>query len=312
MAKWPQRKMNEKKSQPPDSRVDALQQLKSILLSEDHQRAEALEARLSELEQQLEQKERLIEVMEPVLVDLLNREIRNKREEVARALAPVMSEAIKQQIQDAKEDMVDALYPILGRMVSKAVAEAIRKLTEQINQTLERSFNWELWVRRFKARFLGVDPAKMIIAGAAPFKLEGVFLIAKNSGLLIAYAQREDGPERHNNAHVIGGMLTAIKSFMETSFQDSAAPHPEDLEEIRMSDRQVRILTGRYSYLAVVYSGVPTPAFDKLLRNCHEVIHKRYHQKLRQYDGDNSKLKGIDAPLKKVIRKMRAEEEKIP
>ena len=287
------------------SPTDPLEQLKSILLTDDQQRIEELTQRIAALQQELDQKDRLIEKIEPIIVELLDRKIENSREEVAKALAPVMSLAIKQQIRDAKEDVVDALYPIMGRMVSKAVTEAMRKLADQINATLEKSFSWDLWKKRFKAKALGVDAGKMILAESAPFELDSAFLIAKDSGLLIAYAGRESENAAEINAQVVGGMLTAIKSFVETSF---ASSKEGDLEEIRLTDCQIRVQSGRYSYLAVVYRGIPNADFDEMLNECHRAIHQKYYQKLRNYDGNSAALRGIDMPLKEIIKKMQTVE----
>ncbi len=297
--------MSDQKTQFQPSQNDPLEQLKSLLFKEDKQRVKELTQQIGALQQEINQKDRLIEKIEPIIVELLDRKIQNSREEMAKALAPAISLAIKHQIRDAKEDVVDALYPILGRMVTKAVTEAMRKLADQINTTLEKSFSWELWKKRFKAKALGVDAGKMILAESAPFELDSAFLISKDSGLLIAFANRETDEAAAANPQVVGGMLTAIKSFVETSF---AANKEGDLEEIRLTDCQIRIQSGRYSYLAVVYRGIPSTEFDELLNECHRAIHQKYHQKLRNYDGNSAALRGIDMPLKKIIKKMQTVE----
>lgn len=289
--------MNDLKST--NAPADPLAQLKSILLTEDQQRIAELEAALEELKNRLNRKETLIATLEPVIGEVLEKKISESKDEMARSLAPVMGAAIKRQIRDAREEVIDALYPIVGRMVAKAVAEAMKQTIANINARLNRSFKFSRWFRRQKARLRGIDPAEKLLADAFPFQLQRVFLIARDSGLLISYAgESQSGPEG-DEAHIIGGMLTAIKSFMETSF---AGSREGDLNEIEHSEFTIRIDSGRYTYLAAVFSGVADNRLSERLRDLHMRIHERFHRQLRNYDGDNSRLQGIEQPLREIIR----------
>lgn len=281
--------------------TDPLERLKSILLTEDQQRIGELESELRSLVDQLRDRGNLVKTLEPVIAELLQQKIHNSKEEMAQVLAPIMGEAIKRQIQDAREDVVDALYPIMGRMVSKAVAEAMKKIVANINASLNKSFDLQIWKKRIKARVLRIDPGEMILAGAAPFTLQQLFLISRQSGLLISYVSREDRQNSQADAQVIGGMLTAIKGFVETSFAES---EEGELQEIQHSDRCIRVESGRHSYLAAVYSGIAPADFDRLLQQCHHTIHRKYHKRLRDYSGDNSPFKGVDVPLRKLFKKI--------
>jgi len=281
--------------------VDPLEQLKSILLTEDQSRVKELEQKVEELQSQLSRKEQLIATLEPVLGELLDRKIKHSKDEMAAALSPVMGAAIKRQIRDAKDDVVDALYPILGQMVARSVAEAMKKLVANINASLNKTFSFDLWKKRIKARALGVDAGEVILAGAAPFELQRLFLIAKESGLLMAYLSNPPGQQSDRDAQVIGGMLTAIKSFVETAF---AAGAKGTLEEIQHSDRTIRIDPGLHTYLAAVYAGIPPAGFDEMLKECHRDIHKRFHRRLREYQGDNSLLRGVEKTLHKLLKQV--------
>ncbi len=282
----------------PNSFDDPFKQLKHLLLTEDQNRIQQLEAEIQRLHEQLNEKDHLIETLQPVIAELLENKIRNSKAEMAESLAPVMSEAIKVQIRDAKEDMVDAMYPIVGRMVSKAVTEAMKKFAANINQQLNKTFNFSRWFRSLIARFKGVSQAELIMRDALPFEIQRVFLIAKNSGLLVSYANREGLSPENDDAHIIGGMLTAIKSFVETSFSND---DPGELREIEHSKSTIRIDSAIYSYLAVVYNGIPPEDFSKSVRELHENIHGRFYRKLRDHDGDNSHLKEIEQPLKSYL-----------
>lgn len=281
------------------SAADPLAQLKEILLTDDQQRIQDLEAELEKLREQINEKDRLIKTMEPVITDILDYKIANSKDQMAKSLAPVMSEAIKRQVSEARDDVVDALYPVVGRMVTKAVTEAMKKLTAQINESLNKTFDFSLWKTRIKAKVFGINAGEMLIAGAAEFDLQQIFLISRQSGLLLGYASRSEQENVDQEAQVIGGMLTAIKSFVETSFANGGEG---DLREIEHSNRTIRIDSGLHTYLAAVYSGVPAPGFDEQLKACHLKIHRKFHKKLRSYAGDNSVLKGIDAPMREILK----------
>ncbi|MEZ4765269.1 MAG: hypothetical protein R3C26_19425 [Calditrichia bacterium] len=137
---------------------DAFLQLKSLLLTEDQDRIQELEAKIVELKTQLAQKDQLIKTLEPVVVEVLKRKIVESKTEVVEAISPIMSESIKAQIANAKDDMVDALYPLLGAMVKKSVTESIKHLVEQVNRMMENAFSWEMLKTKMKAKFSGVSP----------------------------------------------------------------------------------------------------------------------------------------------------------
>ena len=286
----------------PQSKQDALEELKNILLSDDQQRIEQLESSLLLLRDQLTHKEQLIETLEPVLLELLDRKIHNSKDAMARSLAPVINVAIKQQVLYAKEDIIDALYPLVGRLVSKSVSEAMKKIVANINSSVNRTFDMNYWKRRVKARMAGVSAGEFMMAEAAPFDVHGVFLIARQSGLLISYVTRDESAAEHNDAQVIGGMLTAIKSFVETSFHDEKEG---ELREIAHSNWTIRIESGLHTYLAVVYSGMLAAGFSEQLQECHGKIHSKFHHKLRNFDGDSAGLLNVDSPLKELIAKTR-------
>lgn len=289
--------MNEPKQQTLNN--DPVDLLRDILLTGNKERIAELERQIRQLSGQLNEKEQLLALLEPIIGDLLDNKIRNSGDEMADALSPIMGEAIRRQVVDARDDVVDALYPVVGKMVTKSVSESMKKLVAQMNSTLNKTFDFRTIMAHLKARMTGVSAGEVLLAGMAPFFIDSVFLISKDSGLLVAYCGNSDTGSS-DDANVIGGMLTAIKSFVETSFTKK---NEGELKEIEHSDRTIRIESGRYTYLAAVYSGSTIKEIDKLLKETHTAIHKRFYKKLRQYNGDNSGLDSIETMLKDFIKK---------
>ncbi|HNR68603.1 MAG TPA: hypothetical protein PKN04_11495 [bacterium] len=276
--------------------VDPLHQLKEILLTDDQRRISELENEVIDLHQMLADKERLLATLSPILTDLLGRKIHESRDDMATALAPLMGEAIRKQVEDSKEDVVDALYPIIGRMISRAVAESMKNLVSSINEQINRRLNVTLWVQQLRARFLGVSTGEILLAESASVQIDHLLIIHQKTGLLIAHKSSTNESE----IQVIGSMLQVIKSFIEDAFAEGQ--HTGDLYEIEHSERTIRIESSRYFYLAVVYSGVPTAAFNESVRGLVHKIQNRYQKPLRDYQGDNSQFNGIDKYLTRFLK----------
>jgi hypothetical protein len=276
----------------------AFTQLKELLLSDDWHHFQEIKKRVETLALELHDKDQLIETLDPVIADLLERKIHESKPEMAEALAPIMGDAIKRQIADAKEDMVDALYPIVGSMVAKAVQEAMRKMMDEINERLKQVGNTRFIVF-VKSKIFKMKPAEILIAEGIGFQLGELFLIEKKSGLLVAY---QSALEEHteNDAHILGGMLTAIRQFIKDAF---VSDKNGELLEIRHGDRSIRIDSGRYTYLAAVYTGVPPHDFDEQLRELHHRIHNRFYKLLRDFQGETSEFQGVSPVLNRLIKK---------
>jgi len=278
---------------------DALSQLKEILLSEDEELLKKIQAQIQDIRKQINDPELLIETINPVIADALDRKIYESRSEMAEALSPIMGDAIKIQVREAKEDIVDALYPVIGRMISKSVSEAMKKLIENVNETINKTLNFSLWWKHIKAKIFGLSTAEVLLAEQTVTEIRQVFFIEKKSGLLIAHAATDERNQTMD-AHAIGGMLTAIKMFAQDAFRQA---EEEQLNEITYSDQTIRIDNGKYSYLAIVYGGTADASFDTGVQKLHHKLHNRYYRALRQYEGDNSQFHGIESSLKRFLKK---------
>jgi outer membrane protein OmpA-like peptidoglycan-associated protein len=286
----------------------SLDTLRKILLQKDQRKLKQLEQELSSIKQQIADKESLILSLDPVIADLLERKISNSKEEMAEALAPIMGDAIRQQIADAKDDVVDALYPIIGKTIRKSVAEAMKKLVETINQKIDRALRQNLFKKFFYSKISGVPEGELVLKDAMPFKIEEIFLIHKESGLLLSHVSAK-GTGVKVDEELISGMLTAIRNFVSEAFSSG---EEQELDEIQYGDSKILLNMGHYSYLAIVISGIEPAQFIDDVHNLSRKIHNRYFKPLRQFDGDithfsempkllNSFTRGYDA--KQNVRK---------
>lgn len=239
--------------------------------------------------------EGLVHRLEPLFGGLVGRKIRESRDEMAEALGPVMGEAIRVQIRDSRQDMVEALYPVIGETVQRAISEFAREFQRNIDAQLKSTFGPEGTLRLFLARLRGVSPAALTMRNAFPFAVQEIFLIQRDSGLVIAQL----GKSGDSDSDLIGGMLTAIRDFARDSFGQMAKG--QELNEIQYgNDLRILIEGSLVVYVAVVFNGVEPAGFRAYLHHWLAELLVKYGDKLRHYGGDPAGMPDLQSPIEQL------------
>jgi hypothetical protein len=252
----------------------SIQALRDILFRRDRERMAELEAELDNLEQRVTDKDSLVATISPVLGD-----------------------AIRRQIRDAREEMIEALYPIIGQLVVRAVSEAVRDLARTVDAQVRRSFEPRAVWWRIRARLGGASQAEMSLRASLPFKVNEVFLIHRETGLLLWHVSRD--PDAARDSELVSSMLTAIRDFAQDAF---GRDKESRLEEIEYGDEHILLEASRHAYLAVVASGVEPPGFRAEMRNRIIEIEHTHAETLRSYDGDASAFASAEASLQPLTK----------
>lgn len=199
---------------------------------------------------------------------------------VARALATPVASALATAVRDNRQGLVDALFPVIGPLIRKSIAEALRNLVADLNGAIESSFTPRGLKWRLEAWRAGVPYAQVVLKHRLAYEIDHVFLIARESGLVLHHESAPALPELDKDA--IAGMLTALGDFVGDSVGggDGGA-----LESVRVGEHLVWFLHGPRANLACFIRGVPPPALYGLLEQRIEEIHSRF-----DLDG------GADAP----------------
>ena len=137
-------------------------------------------------------------------------------------------------LQNSKQQVVDMLAPNMGKIIKKFITVEIGKLSDSITQKRKAIFSLSFLRRNKKA--------------AANGKLAQVFIIHKDSGLVIGEFGKEDTIE----PDMIGSMLTAIKSFIETAFGDGES----DLESLEYGSFTILLFNFEQFYFALITEGI--------------------------------------------------------
>lgn len=266
-----------------------------------------LEQKVARLESEIYQPEQLIDLLLPVISELLRRKVVSsdskeiaaaitslsfanapeiaaaieqqiiiKRSAIANAIAPEMGIAIKQQITLQRDAMVDALYPVIGSTIFKYMAQAIRS----INEKLENSLSPQGIIRKFRAKLQGVSEAELILKEAMPFSVQAIFLIHKSSGLVIGEMQ---SGSQQLESEMVAGMLTAIRSFVNDCIAHTG---DSEVHTIEYGNSKIILEVAGYCYLAAVIDGEPPQWFIGKMRQTLAAIVQNYSQSVETFEGD--------------------------
>ncbi len=237
------------------SESDKLAIIKDILLMDDREYAEAISKKIEDLEAIIHQEDDLSEKVNPIIRDRLDEFV----EEIPATLGPVITETLKKEIKNSKDQVVEALYPIMGKMIKKYIAQEIKMLSERMSKQIDSAFSFRRWKQRLKSTFAGVKEEELILSEAYKPRIEQVFVIEKDSGILISNFSRNTAVDVDKD--MVSGMLTAIKSFVEDAFSSGN----QSLELIEYELYNIHIQSFLKYYVAVVVSGNYTTSFkDKL------------------------------------------------
>ncbi|HVP21836.1 MAG TPA: hypothetical protein VMS73_08240 [Anaerolineaceae bacterium] len=294
-----------------------IEAIRGILVGQERQHLEQIENELQTLGQRLEAKDELAlkrlqelwadvqrldaktepdslaEELHTKITGLVQRTIQDSPDEMAKALGPVMGEAIRVRIRESRKDMVEAIAPIIGETIQKAISDFARELQRNIDAQLKSTFGLAGQLRRLGARLRGVSAAGLVIRDALPFSIEEIFLIHRETGLLLAHLHPSGGISADSD--LVSGMLTAIREFVQDSF--GHGQEEQELDEIQYGEQRIIIQGGRFAYLAVVTTGTEPSGFRFRMRELVAELHLKYGNTLRDFTGDPEKLPDLSSPL---------------
>lgn len=208
-------------------------------------------------------------------------------------LVPLIESALKDSIERNPQALSNILFPVMLPAIRKAVADDIRNLIESLNTTLEHSFSPQRIGWRFKAMFSGMSYAEIVISNAYIYRVRQVFLIHKESGLLLNSATEGDEKVAADD-DMVSSMLSAIKDFVQDSF---SVGDDNELNTIKVGKFNIWIEQGPDAILAVVIDGDAPSGLRSILKDSIEKIHLKFAYYLARFKGDVSDFKKTDSIL---------------
>lgn len=211
------------------------------------------------------------------------------KEALAALLSPSIEAAIQERVAQDPTQLVEILYPIIGQSVVRAVSEAIQDLARNVDARMRSTLTPDAALRRARGLMSGVSNAEMVLREALPFEVTEVFVIHRETGLLLRHLSlnAEAAPDRD----LVSGMLTAIRDFVADAFGKSDGG---ELASVDYGDRRILLEAGEFVYLAVVVVGIEPTGFRSQLRDLIYTIENRYRFLLRNFRGDTADFASLD------------------
>ena len=253
-----------------------LAELRELILGAERRRLEELEQRL---DSEGLSRESLAEMLPSSIALRAGRD-----RQLALALAPTVENALSESVRRNPRPIATAIFPVLGPAIRKAIAEALSGLVFSINRALEHSFSPRGLRWRFEAWRTGVPFAQIVLRHALVYRVEQVFLIHGDTGLLLSHAASPDLAS--SDGDLISGMLTAIRDFVADSF----APEREagGLRRFSVGELTVMVEQGPEAMIAAVVRGEAPDSLLVQLQHTLETIHLQFAEPLTDFDGDSA------------------------
>lgn len=252
---------------------ESMAELRTLLLGPTEKQIADVHERLTDPRRQLKEVSRVLPAA-----------IRSRKDdELTDALAPTVAAALQQSVRKNPKPLADAIFPIMGPAIRKAIAAALSGMVQSLNQSMTYSLSIKGLKWRLEALRTGKSFAEVVLLKTLRFRVEQVFLIHRETGLLLHQASTPG--IKVQDADMVSAMLTAIQDFVHDSF---ATPKGDELETLQVGELTVWIERGPLAVLAAVIRGNAPQDLRVVLQETLERIHLQFGQSLNEFQGDAS------------------------
>ena len=256
-----------------ESSTDELSTLRDLLLAPE-------QIQLSDLQERLDNPVRHAEDVSRVLPNAVALSL-NRDDKLSSALMPTVESSIGISVKKNPQRLVDAIFPVMGPAIRKAIANAFAEMVQSLNQTLEQSVSIRGLKWRFEALRTGKSFAEVVLAHTLLYRVEQVFLIHRETGLLLQHV--EAGTAGVQDVDMVSGMLTAIQDFVHDSF---GAERSDALDSMQVGELTVWIERGSHAVLALVIRGSAPLELRGVMQDALDAIQVEQHEALQMFSGD--------------------------
>lgn len=222
-----------------------------------------------------------------------------KDNSVDKVLQPFVEDSVQTSVAHNSEQMVVSLYPIVGSLVRKSVAAFLADFMEKTNQLIENSLTIKGLKWRIKARQGGVSYAQYAASQTFVYRVEHVFLIHRETGLLLNAIALDN--ENKSDADIVSAMLTAINDFVGDSFLTHEEQLKEQLQSVSTENFNLLIKPGPTALVVAAVTGNPPQNVSDQLQLTLENIHSLYLDELNSFNGDNQAFENTDSLLRECL-----------
>jgi len=247
-----------------------IEELRELLHIVEREQIDLLEFRIHQLEQEIQRLTQNQQFKTEFVADVLPEAIGQRGETdktFTTSVKPHVVQAINLLSRNDPDEMASALYPVLGPAIRKMVANYF---------TLDRP--------------------------TSTFTPEQVFLIEPGSGLVVRHVSTDtpldSSVDTSGEVDVISGMLEAIRSFVQDSFD---VDDHDGMRELTVGDITVMVEWGPTAILACVTRGVGSNNYRTVVQQTLEKIHSEFGNELENYQGDTETTTNLEPALKSLL-----------
>jgi OOP family OmpA-OmpF porin len=253
---------------------DSFDELRALLVGPERRELMALQSQLLDPAVQ-------VRTVSRVLPDAIG--MRSGDPQLTRALAPSVTAALTASVQRDPRPLADALFPVMGPAIRRAIVHTLASMMETLNRTVEHSVSWRAARWRWTSLRTGRPFAEVVLLDTLQYRVEQVFLIHRETGLLLQHLSANVGAGE--DADQISAMLTAIRDFVRDSF---ATARGETLDALRIGDLAVLVEQGPHAILACLVRGTVPYEVRATFQGALESVHLQLGAELEAFTGDSS------------------------
>jgi OOP family OmpA-OmpF porin len=237
--------------------------------------------------------------------------IRNAQDgSLGEALAPTIERSLQTSVRQNPQAIVDAIFPVMGPAIRRAVADTFLRAIQGLNEALEQSLTLKGLGWRIESWRTGRPYAEVVMLHTLAFRVEQVFLIHRETGLLLQHLQAE--AVAGQDPDMVSGMLTAIQDFVKDSFaaggstaSEAAATNTtagvERLNSMRVGTMTVWIEHAPRAILAAAIRGTPPQGLRQTMQEALERVSLTMAEGLENFQGDASVFAPCRPDLEPVL-----------
>ncbi len=217
---------------------------------------------------------------------------------LANALYPTVEKSLTRSVKQDSRPLVNAIFPILGPMIRRNIAQTMRGMIQSLNRALEYTFSLHGLKWRWEAFVTGKPFAEVVMLHSLVYRVEQVFLIHKETGILLLHAASEqiDTQQKEN---MVSAMLTAIQDFVHDSFSTET---DSQLSSIQVGDLNVWLEQSPDVLVAGVVRGDLPPSVQTQIRETAERVQGEMSEELDGFDGDVGPFERVRFDLENCLK----------
>jgi outer membrane protein OmpA-like peptidoglycan-associated protein len=288
---------------PADSKAD-YDELRRLIIGPEQTDISDIQDRLDNVER------RTADVSSVVAEAIQLRRDQGDDQALAEALAPTIQATLRESVRRDPHVLADALFPVMGPAIRKSITETLRSMLESFNEALENSLSARGVKWRIEAMRTGKPFAEIVMMHSLLFRVEQVFLIHKQTGLVLNHIVAPTVATQ--DPDMVAGMLTAIQQFTRDSFNSKES---ESLGSLNVGDLEVWLEEGPDAVLAAVIRGHAPADYRVAMNEALESIQRHFGPQFANFKGDPAPFRAAEerlAPLLETHYKLSPEDKKKP